>query len=263
MLVLVLCVCSCGSHRTGSAQETTDQDFGLDPDAVIRIADPCGSISIRGSDSPGLRLRTIKKAGSSEQLKNIGVTIAAQHDDFAIKTTLVRNKKKPFFGSGESVDYELSVPRTVKIQRLEVDDGDVMLEGLESEDVRANIVDGRLTVKNCHGNLRLAIQNGTLEMIYDRPETLKSTIAARMLTGNARLSIAGNTAFHVSAETPGGNITNNLSASVQVNGGPLRKVDFSCGNPPRSEIQLRVMQGNVSIVGAPTGTGTVASIPGG
>ena len=259
---LAVCLSGCGSRNADIAQEVTDQDFALDPDAAIRIADPYGSVSIRGSDSAGLHLRTTKKAGSSEQLKNIGVTVAAQHDDFAIKTTLLRQKGKPFFGNGDSVDYALTVPRTVKIQRLEVDNGDVSLEDLEGGEVRANIVDGRLTVKNCYGNIRLAVQNGALELVYDRANTLKSVISARMLTGNARLSLSGAAAFHVSAETPSGNITNNLSASVQVNGGPLRKVDFSCGNPPRSEIQLRVMQGNVSILGAARGAASVATVGG-
>ncbi len=262
VLVMLFCLGGCGSKNPGSAQDITAQDFSLDRAAAIRIADPCGSISIRGSDSGGLRLRTTKKSGTSEQLKNIGVTVSAQHDDFAIRTTLLRQKGKPFFGTGDSVDYALTVPRTVKIQRLEVDNGDISLEGLEEGEVQAHIVDGRLAVKNCYGNIRLAVQNGALELAYDRPDRLKSTITARVLTGSARLVMSGSAAFHIVAETPVGSVTNKLGAMVEVNGRPLRKADFSFGKPPRSEVQIQVMIGNVSIVGPARDTASVAAVGG-
>src|SRR3954469_10102169 len=147
VLVMLLCLCGCGARTAAPVQEVTEQDFALDRDASIRISNPCGSVSIRGSDSDRLRLRTTKKSGTSEQIKNIGVQVSAEHDEFAIKTTLLRQKGKPLFGSGDSVDYTLTVPRTVKIQRLEVDNGEISLEGLEAGEVRADIVDGRVTVK--------------------------------------------------------------------------------------------------------------------
>jgi hypothetical protein len=196
-------------------------------------------------------LRTTKKAGSTEQLKNIGLTITAEHDDFAIKTTLLRPKGKPFFGGGDSVDYELVVPRTVKIQRLEVDEGSVSLNGLESGQVEANVVDGRLTVTNCYGGIRVSVQNGALELMYDRAETPESTIMARVLSGTARLTMGQDASFRVQAEAPGGAITNNISAMVQVNGDLSRKTGFSNGRPPRSEIQLKVVSGNIAIAGTP------------
>lgn len=258
-LAVLSCLCSCGFRNEGVVQEVAEQDFALDRDASIRIANPCGSVSIRGSDSDTLHLRTTKKSGTSEQIKNIGVQVNAEHDDVAIKTTLLPQKGKPYFGSGDSVDYELTLPRTVKIQRLEVDNGEVLLEGLEKGEVRANIVDGRVTVQNCYGDLRLEIQNGTLELAYDGRKTPTSTIAARVLSGSARLTLGASAAFHVAAATPGGNITSNLNTMVQVNGGSLRKSDFSVGKPPRSEIQLRVIDGDISIVGAPSGVARLAA----
>jgi len=259
VLVMLFCFCGCGSKNERLVQEVTEQDFALDRDASIRIANPCGSVSIQGSDSDRLQLRTTKKSGTSEQIKNIGVQVSAEHDEFAIKTTLLRQKGKPLFGSGDSVDYKLTVPRTVKIQRVEVDNGEVSLEGLEESEVRANIVDGRLRVQNCYGNIRLEIQNGTLDLAYDGPKTLRSTITARVLTGSARLRLSANAAFRVDAAAPGGNIVNDLSAMVQINEGPLRKSDFYSGKPPRSEIQLRVMTGDISIVGTPAGGTSVAT----
>ena len=259
LAALAFFLAGCGARNAEVAQEVTDQDFALDADATVRIVDPCGSISIRGTDLPGLHLRTTRKAGSSEQLKNIGVTISAEHDDFAIKTTLLRQKGKPFFGGGDSVDYELSVPRTVKIERLEIDQGNVSLEGLENGQVRANVVDGRLSVRDCYGDVRVSVQNGALDLTYDRPETPASTITARVLSGSARLTISRDSAFRVQAESPGGTVTNSLSALVQVNGGYSRKVNFSNGIPPRSEIQLKVVNGNISIGGAATPNTTVAA----
>jgi hypothetical protein len=259
LLALAFCLAGCGSRKAEVAQEVADQDFQMDADATIRIVDPCGSVSIRGTDSTGLHLRTTKKAGSSEQLKNIGVIISTEHDDFAVKTTLLRPKGKPFFGGGDSVDYELAVPRTVKIQRLEVDQGSVSLEGLENGQIAANVVDGRLTAKDCYGNVQVSVQNGMLDLRYDRPETPASTIMARVLSGTARLTISATASFRVAAETPGGTITNNLSAMVQLNGDSSRKLGFSNGKPPRSEIQLKVVNGNVTIGGNAIARTTVAA----
>ncbi len=245
-----LFLCGCSARKENAALEVIYKKYPVDPDASIRINDPHGSISIRGTDSSEVQLRATKIAGSPDQLKNISVSVTAQQNDVLIKTNFVRPKAKPFLGGGDRVDYELSIPRSLKITRLDVDDGKVLIDSVQTSELRANVVDGQLELRNCSGDIHVAVQNGDLALLYDARETHPSSADARVLHGTLTVSLPRSAAFHLRAETTKGNITSALAQTVEVKGGSLRKIDISLGQAPRSEIQLVVVSGNIIIADA-------------
>src|SRR5207237_2071821 len=107
-------------------------------------------------------------APGDAQLKDITVDVTAEPVDILIKTAFLRQKKMPLFAGASAVNYTLSVPRNIRVPRVDVDDGKVSIEGIQNSDVRANVVNGQLEIRNCCGNIKVAVANGGLDLVYGR-----------------------------------------------------------------------------------------------
>ena len=119
--------------------------------------------------------------------------------------------------------------------------------------MRANVVNGQLEIRDCCGNLKVAVANGGLDLVYGRCEAPYFSADAQILNGNARLSIARGAALRVHAETLNGKITNNLETMVELNDQSSRKIDLSVGAGRRSDVTVRVTSGDITIVAAEPG----------
>jgi hypothetical protein len=254
-LVLALLLASCSSKKEieRPADQVIEQTYKVNADVSLRIANPRGSIAIHGADTSEVRMHAVESASSAAQLKNITVDVTAEPGDVLIKTAFLPQKKKPFFAGSGAVDYTLSVPRTARIARLDLDDGKASIEGIQSTDIRANVVDGKLVIRNCCGNLKVSVGNGALDLIYGRCEGPYFSADAQVLNGNVRLAIARGAALRVSGETLNGKIMNNTGAMVGLNGQLLRKIDLPLGNGRRSDLTVRVTSGDMTIVAAEPG----------
>ena len=198
-------------------------------------------------------MRAVKSAPGAAQLKDITVDVTAEPVDILIKTAFLRQKKMPLFAGASAVNYAFSVPRNTRIPRVDVDDGNVSIEGIQNADVRANVVNGQLEIRNCCGDLKVAVANGGLDIIYGRCVGSYFSADAQVLNGNARLSIARGAALRVHCETVTGKITNNLDPMVELNGQSSRKTDISLGAGRRSDLTVRVTSGDITIVASEPG----------
>ena len=198
-------------------------------------------------------MRAVKSVSSAAQLKDITVDVTAEPADILIKTAFLRQKKMPLFAGKSAVNYNFSVPRNIRIPRVDVDDGNVSVEGIQNTDLRANVVNGQLEIRNSCGNLKVSVANGELDLTYGRCEGPYFSADAQILNGDARLSVARGAALRVHCETLTGKITNNLDPMVELNGQSSRKVDVSLGNGRRSDITVRVTSGDITIVAAEPG----------
>jgi len=251
--VLLLAGCNSKKEIERPADEVIEQTYKVEPNATVRIANPLGSVAIRGEDISEVRMRAVKSASSAAQLKDITVDVTAEPGDVLIKTAFPRQKKLPFFAGTSAVDYTLWVPHSARIARVDVDDGNVSIEGIQNADVRANVVNGQLDVRNCCGDLKVAVANGGLDISYGRCEGPYFSADAQVLNGDAHISIVRGAALRVRAETLNGKIINDIAPTVELNGQPSRKVDIPLGAGRRCELTARVTSGDITIVAAEPG----------
>ena len=253
VVIFLLFGCNSKTEDGRLGNEVIEQTYKVEPNASVRIANNRGSVSVRGIEASEVRMRAVKRAASVAQLNDITVNVTAEPGDVSLKTALLRQKKMPFFANTSAVDYTLSVPRNARIARLDVDDGNVSIDGIQDADVRANVVNGQLEIRNCCGDLKVAVANGALSLMYGRCEGPYFSADAQVLNGNARLSIARGASLRVRAETLNGRITNNMAPNVELNGQASRKAEMSFGNGRRSDLSVRVTSGDITIVPAETG----------
>jgi DUF4097 and DUF4098 domain-containing protein YvlB len=248
---MLLCLIGCRAAVEHAVDQTTEEEYQVDPTASLSVRNTDGSVVIHGSDSPKLTLRTVKKARNAERLRAIAVNVAAEPGAVSITTNLRREKNKAFSANAGSVDYEITAPRTLGISRLDLASGKVRIEGMRGETIRASVVDGELAVHNCFGNVDLDVGNGEIDVSCDRREYERFFLNAQIIYGNFRLSLPRDAPFHIKAETSNGKLINDFADMVELSGRGSGKIDISQGRVPRSEIKIRVITGDIKIAGVP------------
>lgn len=240
----------CGRSIDGPLEQTVEQTYEIDATGIFGLRNSAGSVRIQGSDdaSMSMKVKTIKKAWSGEQLKGIAVRVAAQTKSVSIETSFAPQKTWRFSDRSGSVDYEIVLPRALKIARLEMGNGDVLIEGMRG-DVRADVVNGVLAARNCFGNVQFSVAQGGLDLFYEGWEK-RLTADAKIISGNARVFLPRTASFHLLAESPHGNVSNGFGESEGRRAERATRVNMSIGSEPRPEITLRAANGDIEIAPA-------------
>jgi DUF4097 and DUF4098 domain-containing protein YvlB len=243
----------CSQRVKGPKNEVFEQTYEIDPDAGLSIRNTDGSIVIHGTDTAALKLRAVKKASSSDELKGIDITAEAGSKAASITTRFLPQKNKALSSGSRTVDYTIEVPPTVNLTRVDLENGKVSIEGMKG-DLQATVVDGQLAVRNCCGNAHVNIANGTLELHYEPCERKRFLVDAQMTNGNAGVFVGRGASFHIQAETIAGKIINDLGEMGNLNGHAAGKIDISTAKDARDEIKLHVTSGDIKIAEPNTDT---------
>src|SRR5262249_26922766 len=220
----------CSPKIEGPQSDVFEQTYEVDPEASLSIRNIDGSIVIQGTESGVIKLRAVKKAKSSEELKGIDIAAIAEGKSASITTKFLSQKNKALSSGSRTVDYTIELPRTVNLTRVDLDNGRVLIDGMRAEDLHASVVDGQLVVRNCCGNAQVSIANGVLGLYYEPCEQRRFLVDAQMTNGNAGVFVGRGASFRIQAETMRGQIINELGDIVNLNGQSPRTVDISTGN---------------------------------
>jgi len=188
-------------------EEIIEQKYVLDSDATLRISNTDGSIRIYAGDNQEISILAIKKAYTSERLKGVVVDVKATPTSVAISTTFPPRKNALSDRSG-TVDYILVVPQTIKITRLDLVNGEVLVEGLRGGSASAHLMNGWLGGHNCFGDLDLSVETGRLDVAYDWWENRKFTAKASSTRGSVRAILPSDASLILNASAPTGRIVN-------------------------------------------------------
>ena len=212
----------------------------------MRAASPNGTVRIYGSTATEMKLTAIKRARTAAQLDEIRVDVSERPDAVTIETKFPAQKKRSFTDPAASVDYTLIVPQSVKLARLDVENGDVEIVGMRGEGVRATLVNGQLSTQNCFSDTHLSVGNGALSVSYDWWEERMFSVHGQIMEGDASASIPQGASFHVAAQTAKGKVINDFSETVEI-GGRSRQIDRFVGTGVSPEIRLRATNGDIKI----------------
>jgi DUF4097 and DUF4098 domain-containing protein YvlB len=229
-----------------AVEKTVEETYEIDPEGAFSLRNAAGSVRIQGSDEAGVKIKITRKAWSVEQLNGIAARVSAQAKAVSIETSYPPQKTWRFSHRSGSVDYAITLPRTIKIARLELGNGDVQVEGMRG-DIRADLVNGKLVARNCFGDIQLSVANGALDLVYEKWQQRPFAVDSRIIAGNARLFLPRQASFHVLAETANGNVSNHFARPEEQDSRRATKVNMSIGAEPRPEINLRATNGDIEI----------------
>lgn len=239
----------CGSSIDKAMEQTSEQTYEVDATGTFSLRNAAGAVRISGSDGANMKVTTTRKAWNPEQLNAIAARVSVQTNSVSIETSFPPQKTWRFSHRSGSVDYAVTLPRTIKISRLEVGNGDVLIEGMRG-DVRADLVNGGLVARNCFGAVQLSVANGGLDLVYEKWQQRPFAVDSRIIAGNARVFLPRAASFHLLAETANGNVSNHFARPEEQDSRRATRVNMSIGPGPRPEITIRATNGDIEIAAA-------------
>jgi DUF4097 and DUF4098 domain-containing protein YvlB len=229
-------------------EETVEQFYRIEPTADVSIKNGDGVVRVYGSAANDVRVQAIKRAYTPERLGQIAVDVSVHPGSVSIDTHFPPKPTWGLFDRSGTVEYTIVVPQTATISRLELGNGEVLVEGMRSQTLHAQLRRGRMFARNCFGNAVLSLGRGPLTLVYGwwEPETF--SIQANVADGNALAFLPDTAAFHLIAETRHGKIANDFIERNKRHAEETSKVDTLVHGGGDVVIKLQTTQGNIKVV---------------
>ncbi|HEV7842677.1 MAG TPA: DUF4097 family beta strand repeat-containing protein, partial [Pyrinomonadaceae bacterium] len=112
-----------------------------------------------------------------------------------------------------TVEYTLFVPRSARIDAVEIINGNLGLEGL-TNDVSASSINGNVVARGLIGEAKLSTINGNLEATFNQLDAAKS-IALTSVNGNVTITIPSDSSANLRASNVHGGIENDFGLPVR------------------------------------------------
>ena len=241
-----------GCQPSGDAilEEVSDRRYPIDPAGlIISVSNRDGSISIYGAggDLREVRVETVKRAYTPERLKEISVQVSAEKNAVSIETTYPARSAGAFSDRSGTVEYVIVVPQAATISKLELANGEVLIEEMRSSEAHAQLGSGRLFAHNCFGNLDIHVQTGNIGLVYDWWEERDFSIRATVDDGNSFAYLPEEAAFHLIANTVTGKIANDFEEKEHRQAEGTTHVDVLVDGADKPEIEIENHDGNIRI----------------
>jgi hypothetical protein len=229
-------------------EEIIEQNYPMDPTATFSLHNADGSVQIYGAAVAMMKLQAIKKAYSKDRLSKINVNVATRPGAVSVETAYPPKPKWGFSDRSGTVDYVIILPWHCQVQGVELGNGEILIEGMRGNEVRARLDNGRLFGHNCFTNLHLSIESGAVGLGYEWWETNPMTLDSAITSGNTWLTIPGNARFRLHAETAHGYIFTDFSSPEGRPDGGRTKLDLLIGGgDPNAEMNVHARDGSIQI----------------
>ena len=231
-------------------EELSDRRYPIDPTATtLSVRNRDGSIRIYGAggDVREVRVETVKKAYTPERLKAISIQVTAERNSISIETIYPKNAGGGFADRSGTVDYVIVVPQNIRIEKLELSNGEVLLEEIRSVEAHGQLGTGRFFVHNCFGNLDVGVTTGSLALVYEWWEQQDFTIRGKVEDGNAFAFLPAEAEFHLRARAVTGKISNDFEEIEQRRAESTNQIDMLIGGAEKPKIEIDAQDGNIRI----------------
>ena len=209
---------SAAAQTRDEVREELHQTYPIAADGRISLNNINGSVHLSVWDRSEVKLDAIKTASSQERLDEMTVKIDSSQTDLVIKTVYAQkdntwNREEGRNNYPASVEYTLTVPRTININKVELINGALDIEGIGGE-VKASSINGRVVAKGLTGRVKLSTINGRLEATFDRVDPSNS-ISLNSVNGSVGLILPSDAEGDLKASTVHGGITNEIGLPVR------------------------------------------------
>ena len=242
----------CNAAPNRIFEESFERLYAVEPNTNMTVQNGDGSILLYGSSVNEMRVHAVKKAYNPERLAQIAIDVSTTPGSVTITTKF---PPKPKWGLGDrsgTVDYTIVVPASASVSQLELNAGEILLDGMRGSATRAKLDMGRMFARNCFSNkLDLTIRRGNLMLSYDWWQAEQLSAHVNISQGNAWAYLPIDAAFHMLIEAEHGKIINDFNNAAA---GPVTKnrmkIDRVVNGGDHAVIEIRVGKGNINIAKA-------------
>jgi predicted Ser/Thr protein kinase/type II secretory pathway pseudopilin PulG len=227
--------------------EELHQTYPLAADGRISLDNVNGTVRISVWDRPEVKLDAIKRANSKDHVDAVNIQINANPDYLAIRTKNPSEQHWSFFNFGNvsSVDYTLTVPQSVRLDKISDVNGNVDIDGVRG-DVNASTVNGSLTAQGLIANASLSTVNGAIHAGFANLNAARS-VSLDTVNGRADLELPPNANASVAADTVNGGITSDFPSLLVKKDFPVgRHLKGTLGNGG-TQVKAHTVNGSIAI----------------
>jgi DUF4097 and DUF4098 domain-containing protein YvlB len=228
-------------------EDTIEEDYAVAPNAKVSIRNDDGSIMIYGAAIAEIQLQATKKAYNPERLAQISVNVSNQPGEFSVDTHYPPKPKWGWSDRSGTVDYVIVVPWTCDISRLEVGNGEILVDGMRGDNVYVTLGSGRVFGHNCFTDLHVAVASGALDIAYDWWETHKFGVDAQIVNGNVRAILPSEAVFHLDAASVNGHVASDFREKEDRQQDAVSKIDLLIGGKSETEVKIRSINGSIKV----------------
>ena len=212
-----LSVLALGAHtsdHSGALTEEFHKIYTLSADGRVELDNINGDVHISSWDRNEVKVDAVKYADTKERLDEAKIEVNASKDSVSIRTKYPDHDHNWNWGSHNnpaSVEYTLTVPRTVSLDEIKLINGALDVNGISGE-VRASCINGRLEARDLAGRAKLSTINGKLDARFSR--LARNDVELNSVNGGLELTIPSDSNAEVEASTVSGGISNDFGLHV-------------------------------------------------
>src|SRR5215467_4441814 len=202
------------SDRRGAFTEEFHQTYAINPDGHIELDNINGPVHISSWDQNQVKVDAVKYADTKDRLDEAKIEIDSGKDYLSIRTKYPDHNNNWNWGSHNnpaSVEYTLTVPRTVRLDEIKLINGSLDVTGVSGE-VRASCINGKLEAHDLVGRAELSTVNGRLVAKF--AQLSGQSVELNSVNGSVDLTIPSDSNAEVEASTVSGGINNDFGLHV-------------------------------------------------
>src|SRR5213080_2886771 len=237
--------------KEGSAgevlEDVVERRFPLDPSGTFSLRTIDGTVEIFGTDSQEVKIVAVKKAFSPERLNAIAIRVDARQNAVNIETTPPPAPRHHFSDRSGAVEYTINIPQTARIARVELPNGELVIDGMRGASIAANLGSGQLVTHNCFCDQTIHVNQGGLNVFFDWMEERPISIEAVIEDGNILAHIPTDATFQLRALAKQGHVSSDFSPMESHKRGDASEINEVIGDAPATALSFRANEGNIHI----------------
>lgn len=210
--------------------------YALHHNGRLAIQNPYGNVTITAWDRDEVVVEAIKHSAGRTSLEDARIVVEATADSLSIHTQYAGSDAD----HPTSVEYRLTVPRSIHLDNVALTNGQLSLDGL-SGSVKASSVNGDIRAAKLAGQVELSTVNGRVDAAFDRTSRA-NPISLSSVNGPIRLTIPSDSDANLEVHNLSGGIASDVGRAFHTSAGHRLIVR---GSGP--QIRLHNVNGGISI----------------
>jgi DUF4097 and DUF4098 domain-containing protein YvlB len=211
----------------------------------VSLSNVNGSVEITGWDRNEVQLDAVKTADRQEKLNEAEIRVNASENSIHIETHYPEHTNN----NPASVAYTLHVPRTASLDKIDLVNGGLDIDGVKGS-VEGASVNGSVSGRGLTGDVDLSTVNGSVKSeLVDMGNARHVKLAS--VNGHVELAMPKDANAHLSANTVSGSISSDFPLAIH-KGYVGSDLDTTMGTGA-TRVELSNVNGSIKIHGGNAG----------
>jgi DUF4097 and DUF4098 domain-containing protein YvlB len=220
--------------------------FPASPTIKVSLSNINGSVQITAWDRNEVQLDAVKTADTQEKLNEAEIRVNASESSIQIETHYPERRAN---NNPANVAYELHVPRMARLDKIDLVNGKLDIDGVKGE-VSGASVNGSVTGRGLTGNVELSTVNGSVSSeLVDLGNARHVKLSS--VNGHVEIAMPKDANAHLTANTVSGSISSDFALSIH-KGWVGSDLDTTLGSGA-TRVELSNVNGSIKIHGGNAG----------